>query len=290
VKNAYQTKVDDTSFVQSGMMFAMESDLQKRFQKMSAFEIITDLKAVFAPQARAERYEASELFFSSRMDDHSSVSEHMVKMSGFVQRLNALECKIPDELAIDRVLQSLPPSYKGFVLKYNMQGMTKSLSELFAMLKTAKVEIKKEHNVLLVNKTMDFKKSGKSTKGPKGKKPRKDGKRVVGPPRAPKVKLGVKCFYCKGDGHWKRNFPKYLEDKKANKIVAREKGIFDIHIIDIYLTSAHSNTWVFDTGSVANICNSQQDLRNKRYLERNKVMMRVGNGQRVDVVAEGTLH
>jgi hypothetical protein len=158
------------------------------------------------------------------------------------------------------------------------------------MLKTVEVEIKKEHNMLLVNKTTDFKKSGKSMEGPKGKKPQKDGKCVAGPPRAPKVKPGVKCFYCKGDGHWKCNCPKYLEDKKASKVVARDKGIFDIHVIDIYLTSARSNTWVFDTGSVANICNSQQDLRNKRRLERNEVTMRVGNGQRVDVVAEGTLH
>jgi hypothetical protein len=39
-----------------------------------------------------ERYEASELFFSSRMDEHGSVSEHVVKMPGYVQRLNALEC------------------------------------------------------------------------------------------------------------------------------------------------------------------------------------------------------
>jgi hypothetical protein len=67
------------------------------------------------------------------------------------------------------VLQLLP--YKGFVLNNNMQGMTKSLSELFAMLKTAEVEINKEHNVLMVNKTIDFKKSGRKTKGPKGKKP-----------------------------------------------------------------------------------------------------------------------
>jgi hypothetical protein len=87
-----------------------------------------------------------------------------------------------------------------------------------------------------------------------------------------------------------RNCPKYLEDKKAGKVVARDKGIFDIHVIHIYLTSARSNTWVFDTGSIANICNFQQDLRNKRRLERNEVTMRVGNGQRVDVVAEGTLH
>jgi hypothetical protein len=39
------------------------------------------------------------------------------------------------------------------------------------MLKTAEVEIKKEHNMLMVNKTTDSKKSGKSTEGPKGKKP-----------------------------------------------------------------------------------------------------------------------
>jgi hypothetical protein len=171
-----------------------------------------------------------------------------------------------------------------------MQGMTKSLSELFAMLKTAKVEIKKEHNVLLVNKTMDFKKSGKLTKGTKGKKPQRDDKRVAGPPKAPKMKPRVKCFYCKGDGHWKRNLPKYLEDKKAGKVVARDKAIFDIHVIDIYLTSAHSNTWVFDTGSGSNICNSQQDLRNKWRLGRNEVTMRAGNGQCVDVVAIATLH
>jgi hypothetical protein len=39
-KNVYRTnKVDDLAFVQSGMLFAMEPDLQKLFEKMSAFEI-----------------------------------------------------------------------------------------------------------------------------------------------------------------------------------------------------------------------------------------------------------
>jgi hypothetical protein len=41
--------VDDSAFVQSGMLLAMEYDQQNRFEKMSAFEIITDLKAIFAP-------------------------------------------------------------------------------------------------------------------------------------------------------------------------------------------------------------------------------------------------
>ena len=44
----------------------------------------------------------------------------------------------------------------------------------------------------------------------------------------------TECFYCEGNGHWKRNCPKYLADKKDGKV----KGIFDIHVIDVYLTNA----------------------------------------------------
>ena len=45
-------------------------------------------------------------------------------------------------------------------MNYNMQGMTKMIPEIFAMLKSAKVEIKKEHQVLMVDKTISFKKKG----------------------------------------------------------------------------------------------------------------------------------
>jgi hypothetical protein len=96
------------------MLYDMKSDLQKRFDKMSAFQIITHLNAFFAPQARAERYKASELFFSTKMEEHSSMSEHLVKMYGYVQCLDALECQILDKLVIDRVLQLLPLAIKDF--------------------------------------------------------------------------------------------------------------------------------------------------------------------------------
>ena len=67
------------------------------------------------------------------------------------------------------------------------------------------------------------------------------------------------------------------------------KGIFDIHVIDVYLTNARSSAWVFDTGSVANICNLKQGLRIKRRLAKDEVTMRVGNGSKVDVITVGTL-
>ena len=46
-------------------------------------------------------------------------------------------------------------------MNYSMKGMTKKIPELFVMLKSTKVEIKKEHQVLMVNKTTSFKKKGK---------------------------------------------------------------------------------------------------------------------------------
>jgi hypothetical protein len=68
------------------------------------------------------------------------------------------------------------------------------------MIKTIIVEIKKEHTMLMVNKATEFKKSGRKTKGPKGKR-QKGGKHVFAPPKAPKAKPGVTRFYSKEDGH-----------------------------------------------------------------------------------------
>ena len=78
-------------------------------------------------------------------------------------RLSHLDINLPDEAVIGRILQSLPPSYKSFVINFNMQGMVKTIREVYSMLKSAEVEIKKEHQVLMVNKTTKFKK-GKGKK------------------------------------------------------------------------------------------------------------------------------
>ena len=91
----------------------------------------------------------------------------------------------------------------------------------------------------------------------------------------------TQCFYCKGNVHWKWNFPRYLADKKDGKV---NKGIFDIQVIYVYLTSACSNLWVFDTCLVAKISNSKQELQNEQRLVKGKVMMCVGSDSKVDKI------
>ena len=104
-------------------------------------------------------------------------------MSGYHNHLTQLGVNLPDDSVIDRVLQSLPPSYKSFMMNYNMQGIDKTIPDLFAMLKAAEVEIKKEHQVLMVNKNTSFKKKGKGEK----ENFKKNGKQVATQVKKPKV-------------------------------------------------------------------------------------------------------
>jgi hypothetical protein len=159
--NVWQTRNDDYMIVQCAMLCGLELGLQRRFDHHGAYEMFQELKLVFQAHALVERHDTPDKFFSCKMEENSSVGEHVLKMSRCYNNLNQLRFNLLDEVAIDRVLQSLPRSYKGFVMNYNMQGMEKMIPELFAMLKAAEVEIKKEHQVLMVNKTTSFKKKGK---------------------------------------------------------------------------------------------------------------------------------
>src|SRR3954462_9418981 len=184
------------------------------------------------------------------MKEGSPVSKHVIKIMGFGQRLTQLGFPIPESLGTDIVLMSLPPSFKGFVQNYHMNGMDKTVNELLAMLKNAETTMQADPNyTLTVSKTTSFKKKGKTkgksagktvakTKKPSGNGPNKD----------------TECFYYKAKGHWKRNCKKYLADRKKTGFAG--EGIKVIHVIDAYLSGPHSKSWVFDTGAVAHICNS----------------------------------
>ena len=100
-----------------------------------------------------------------------------------------------------------------------------------------------------------------------------------------KTKAGPKpeteCLHCKGNGHWKQKSPEYLVDKKDGKV---NKGIFNIQVIDVYLTGVYSSPWVFDTCSVTKISNSKQELQNKQRLVEGEVTMCVGSSSKIDMI------
>ena len=128
-----------TTLVQCAMLHGFESGLQRRFERHGAYEMFQELKLIFQANAQVERYEVSNKFYSCKMEENSSVSEHILRMSVYHNHLTQLGVNLPNDSVIDKVLQSLPPSYKSFVMNYNMQGMDKTIPKLFAMLKAMEV-------------------------------------------------------------------------------------------------------------------------------------------------------
>ena len=62
------------------------------------------------------------------------------------------------------------------------------------------------------------------------------------------------------------------------------KGILDIHVIDVYFTSVYSNPSVFDAGSGAKSSKSKWELQNEQRLVKGEVTMCIGSGSKIDMI------
>lgn len=158
----YDKHVNDDLDVTCLMLTIMNSELQKQLEKLSAYDIIGQLRELFQVQARTERYETSKALYQCKLAEGSPVSPHVLKMMGYIENLNRLGYPLSKELATDIILQSLPISYHQFILNFNMNGLEKSMTELHGMLKTAEQNLRKPNDVLLVKKETNFKKKGKA--------------------------------------------------------------------------------------------------------------------------------
>ncbi|KAL4573827.1 hypothetical protein LXL04_020646 [Taraxacum kok-saghyz] len=125
------------------MMASMTSELQKGFDNVGSFELIGQLREMFQQQARQERYGVVESLMKCKQSDGASVCTHVRKMKMYIDILINLGVKVPNELAIDMVLNSLNGSFKQFIVNYNMNNFEKTLMELHGMLQSAEASMGK---------------------------------------------------------------------------------------------------------------------------------------------------
>ena len=86
------------------MLYGLEPGLQKRFERHGAYKMFQGLKLVFQTHARLKRYETSDKYFAYTMDENSSTSEHVLRLSEYYNRFNQVGVNLPDKIVIDRVL------------------------------------------------------------------------------------------------------------------------------------------------------------------------------------------
>lgn len=287
LRNAHAKHLNDSVEVSCIMLASMTPELQKQHEGMTAFDMIEHLKTLYEEQARHERFDVSKALFSTKLSEGGPVGPHVLKMIGYSENLARLGFVLEQELVVDLVLQSLPESFNGFVQNFLMNDMDKTLPQLAAMLRTAEKNMKgkgKAAAILMVNNgkfKKHHKKPNKSKGNGKGKAVAKPSTKALKPTGG--VAKDGKCFYCNNAGHWKRNCPKYLEDKKNGNVPTTSAGIF---VIEINMST--STSWVLDTGCGSHICTDVQGLRKSRALAKGEVDLRVGNGAKVAALAVGT--
>ena len=110
-RDAYSKHLNDSVDVIYLMLTTMNSELQKQFKEMEAFDMMVHLKGMFQEQARQERFTTTKALNACKMTPGTSVIAHVLKMKGLIDHLDKLGALISHELATDLILGSLPECY-----------------------------------------------------------------------------------------------------------------------------------------------------------------------------------
>ena len=89
-------------------------------------------------------------------------------------------------------------------------------------------------------------------------------------------------FFCKKQGHWKKNCPLYIAFLDPNR---PKKMQGNYMITSCNFSICDTTAWVLDTESPYHICNSMQGLQVSRRIDEGKRFLNVGDGSKVPVLA-----
>nr|GEY76313.1 hypothetical protein [Tanacetum cinerariifolium] len=285
------------------MLMTMEPEIQRNLEPFHAYEMLRELKTLFAQQAAQELLQTTQDFHSCRQEEGQSVSSYVLKMKGYIENLEHLGNPVTLGLGVSLILIGLRKEYDGFMQNYNMHSMGKTVNELHAMLSSMSKLCQKTTLLLFMlfepvksRKVISTKKS-QSQMAARGQNHGKGKNKQAYAPK-PKIPLPPKredpvkdsiCHECGETRHWKRNCPQYLAEllkKKKNAV----SGAGGSSIFVIELNTILNRSWIYDTGCGTHICNTTQGLRASRKLKPGALSLYVGNGQREAVEAIGAFH
>ncbi|GKE50630.1 zinc finger, CCHC-type containing protein, partial [Tanacetum coccineum] len=218
------------------MLMTMDLDIQRNLTHLAAYDMLQELKTMFAQQAEHELLQTVREFHVCKQEEGQSVSLYVLKMKSYIENLERLGQPVSLRLAVSLILVSLSKEYNSFVQNYNMHNMGKTVNELHAMLKLHEQTLPKKdvapalHAIRAgrVQKNQK-KKSHKAAKGNQEKCKAKMGyANVPAPSFAPKPKnpptpkkdnhaKDAICHQCGEVGHWRRNCPVYLAELMKKK-------------------------------------------------------------------------
>ena len=113
--DAWKKHIDDDEQAVCIMLGSMSDELQKTHEDMDAQSMIAHLKELYATSLHNVRFQVSCALFQTRYKG-GSVSEHVLKMIGYIEKLASLGFLMDHEIGQDLIPQSLLKGFSNFTI------------------------------------------------------------------------------------------------------------------------------------------------------------------------------
>ncbi|GJW52902.1 zinc finger, CCHC-type containing protein [Tanacetum coccineum] len=235
------------------MLLSMDLEIQRNLAHLGAYDMLQELKAMYSKQAKHELLQTIREFHACKQEEGQSVSSYVLKMKGYIDRLERLGLPVTLNLGVSLILVGLSKEYDSFVQNYNMHSMGKNVNELHVMLKTHEETLPKKVSAPALHairagmvQKHNNKKPSKAVKGVQGKG---KGKMVYAPEYKPSYAPKPKnpppskkynpakdaiCHQYGDVGHWRRNCPVYIAEMLKNKKLSQRASTSAIFTIELY--------------------------------------------------------
>ncbi|GJU69668.1 retrotransposon protein, putative, ty1-copia subclass [Tanacetum coccineum] len=114
--------------------WSMTPELHRQLNMYYPFDDIQELRSMFEKQARVEKFDLIQSFHACKQEEGKPVADYVLKMKGYVEKLESLGYVLPQDVTIGLILNGLTKDFMGFIRNYNMHNMGKTIGEIHAML------------------------------------------------------------------------------------------------------------------------------------------------------------
>ncbi|KAL0561491.1 hypothetical protein IC582_001919 [Cucumis melo] len=300
VREPYECWAKANEKARAYILASLSEVLAKKHESMlTAREIMDSLQEMFGQASYQIKHDALKYIYNARMNEGASVREHVLNMMVHFNVAEMNGVVIDEASQVSFILESLPESFLQFrsnaVMNKIAYTLTTLLNELQTFESLMKIKGQKgEANVATSTrkfhrgstsgtKSMPSSSGNKKWKKKKGGQGNKANLAAAKTTKKAKAAKGI-CFHCNQEGHWKRNCPKYLAEKKKAK-----QGKYDLLVLETCLVENDDSAWIIDSGATNHVCSSFQGISSWRQLETGEMTMRVGTGHVVSAIAVGGL-
>ncbi|KAA0046128.1 gag/pol protein [Cucumis melo var. makuwa] len=225
-REAYDRWIKANEKARVYILASMSDVLAKKHESLATTkEIMNSLKGIFGQPKWSLRHEAIKYIYTKRMKEGTSVREYVLDMMMHFNIAKVNGGVIDEANQISFILESLPKSFITFQtnaslnkIEFNLTTLINELQRFQNLTKGKGKEV--EANVATTKRKFKRGSFSKSKAAPSKPNRKIENKGNGKTPKQNKEKKTIekgKCYHCSENGHWLRNCPEYLAQKKVEK-------------------------------------------------------------------------